>query len=66
LSDLFNGFNFELIGITFSTHNSPHFYLLLYSYEMSMKVGPYQAKADPDFMTDRKNIIEDTERFDPD
>jgi hypothetical protein len=43
LSDLFNGFNFELIGITLFTHNSPHFYLLLYSYEMSTKVGPYQA-----------------------
>jgi hypothetical protein len=40
LSDLFNRFNFELIGITFFTHNSPHVYLLLYSYEMSIKVGP--------------------------
>jgi hypothetical protein len=38
---LFNGFNFELFGIAFPTHNSPHFYLLLYSYEMSTKVGPY-------------------------
>ncbi len=37
--DLLNGFNFELFGITFSTHNTPHFYLLLYSYEMSTKAG---------------------------
>lgn len=27
---------------------------------------PFRIKADPDFMTDRKNIIEDTGRFDPD
>lgn len=26
----------------------------------------FQAKADPDFITDRKDIIEDTRRFDPD
>lgn len=69
--ELFLNVDHELAEALIDQLNELELPFIVRSHKISQEANgkwnqPFQEKADPDFMTDRKNIIEDTGRFDPD